>query len=224
MARRRNAASKKKRAQLTDEETEIAAARMMAAAQAHQRASVWCFDKPDAKPPNIDAFFFPTVSFELLLLSVEQSLRLLLLLHFSIIRDDTDHNPHVLYGDILNKSGSKVGIRHRIISRMNSLGQTEGIDSVSEKELRACLSKHDSSYLNVRYFDLNRQARLNNKWGFSPRDVQILHCLALALIGLNMDEMKERGIRALLSMSRIPESEMTEEMKELKDRFITKPS
>ena len=224
MARRRNAASKKKRAQLTDEETEIAAARMMAAAQAHQRASVWCFDKPDAKPPNIDAFFFPTVSFELLLLSVEQSLRLLLLLHFSIIRDDTDHNPHVLYGDILNKSGSKVGIRHRIISRMNSLGQTEGIDSVSEKELRACLSKHDSSYLNVRYFDLNLQARLNNKWGFSPRDVQILHCLALALIGLNMDEMKERGIRALLSMSRIPESEMTEEMKELKDRFITKPS
>ena len=73
---------------------------MMAAAQAHQRASGWCMDKPDAKPPNIDSFLFGAVSFELILLSVEQSLRLLLVLHFGIIRDDTNHNPHVLYGTV----------------------------------------------------------------------------------------------------------------------------
>ncbi len=204
---------------LTAEEIEVAAARMMAAAQAHQRASGWCMDKRDAKPPNIDFFFSRVVSFELILLSVEQSLRLLLLLHYSIVRDDTNHNPHVLYKAMQNKSGGKEGIRHDIISKMSVLGHTQGIDPISERELVACLRKHDSSYSNFRYFQLDRQARLNKKWEFSQRDVQILHCLALALISLNMDEMGKRGIGAFLSMRPVLESEMTEELKALKNRI-----
>ena len=221
MAKRRKTASRDKRVKLTAEEIEVAAARMMAAAQAHQRASGWCMDKPDAKPPNIDAFFFTIVSFELVLLSVEQSLRLLLLLHYSIVRDDTNHNPRVLYGVVRNKSGDKEGIRCDITNKMNELGQTEGIAPIFEKELVACLNKHDSSYSNFRYFQLDHRAKLNNQWEFSQRDVQILHCLALALISLNMDEMRKRGIDALLSMSRVPESEMTQELKALRDRLIS---
>ena len=104
---------------------------------------------------------------------------------------------------------------------MNVLGRTKGIDPISEKELVACLKKHDSSYSNFRYFQLDHQARLNKKWEFSIRDVQILHCLALALICLNLDEMGRRGIRGLLSMSRVPESAMTEERKALKDRMMS---
>ena len=222
MARRRRTASKGKRVPLTVEEIEIAAARMMAAAQAHQRVATWCMDKSDAKPPNIDAFFFPIVSFELVLLSIEQSLRLLLLLHYSIVRDDTNHNSYVLYREVRNKSGGKEGIRSDIISKMNVLGQTEGADPFSEKELVSCLKKHDSSYSNFRYFQLDHQARLNKKWGFSKRDVQIIHCLALALIHMNMGEMMRRGIGALLSMSLVPESEMTEELKDLRDHITSK--
>ena len=219
MARRRKTLNNDEQVKLTAEEIEIAAARMMAAAQAHQRASTWCMDKPDAKPPNIDSFFLQVVSFELVLLSVEQSLRLLLLLHYSIVRDDTNHNPQVLYKAIRNKSGGAEGIRHDIINEMNVFGQTIGVNPISEKELVACLRKHDSSYSNFRYFQLDHQARLNKTWDFSPRDVQVLHCLALALISLNMAEMKKRGIGVLLSMSRVPESEMTEELKALKDRM-----
>ena len=70
MARRRTTASQAERARLTAEETNIAAQRMMAAAQAHQRAATWCMEKPDAKPPNIDTFFFLSVAFELVLLSL----------------------------------------------------------------------------------------------------------------------------------------------------------
>ena len=88
MASRRNAISKGKIG-LSREETEIAARQMMYAAQAHQRTSVYCKDNPDAKPPNIDFLYYMVVSFELVLLSVEQSLRLLLLLHYSSIRSDT---------------------------------------------------------------------------------------------------------------------------------------
>ena len=219
MPSRRKAASKNKVVKLTAEEIEIAAARMMAAAQAHQRASSWCKDKPDAKPPNIDALFFDVVSFELILLSVEQSLRLTLLLNHSIVRSDTNHNPYVLYGTLQNKSGGKIGIRQDIISKMNALGQTRGLAPFSERELVACLKKHDSSYTNFRYFQLDHQATLNKKWEYSRRDVQILHCLALALISLNMDEIERRGFRVWQSMSPVPESELTEELKALKERI-----
>ena len=220
MARRRATASRSKRVELIPEETAIAASRMMAAAQAHQRASAWCTENPDAKPPNIDSLFFSAVSFELVLLSVEQSLRLLLLLHYSTIRSDTNHNPRVLYAAIRNKSGGKDGIRNDIISSMTAIGQLRGITPFSERELLACLNKHDSSYSDFRYFQLDRQARLNKRWDFSPRDVQILHSLALALIALNMGEMQRRGIKAILSMSRVPQSEMTEELEALKDRLL----
>ena len=174
-------------------------------------------EKPDAKPPNIDAFFFLTVSFELVLLSTEQSLRLLLLLHYSVVR--TGHNLHALYNDVRKKSEGRAGIRRDVIGKMNALGRSERIDPFSEEELVACLRKHNSSYSNFRYFQLHRQARLNEKWGFSQRDIQTLHCLALALIYLNMDEMRRRGIGALLSMSRVPASEMTEELTDLQNRM-----
>ena len=222
MARRRRAADRDIPTRLTDEEIKVAASRMMAAAQAHQRASGWCMDKPDAKPPSIDAFFFPAVSFELILLSVEQSLRLMLLLHYSIIRDDTNHNPHVLYGTIRNRSGGKEGLRSNIVSKMNELGQTAGIRSISEKDLIACLRKHDSSYSNFRYFHLDHQGRLNQQWDLTQRDVQIIHCIALALIYLNWAEMGRQGIGAMQSMSRVPESRMTDELKELEVRLTSK--
>ena len=218
MAARRKLA-KVDQVELTMEEVKTAAPRMMAAAQAHQRASGWCMDKPDARPPNIDFFIFNAVSFELILLSVEQSLRLLLLLYYGIVRDDTNHNPHVLYGTVRNRSGGKEGVRDKLVDKMNELGNTKNIKPIAEKELVACLRKHDSSYSNFRYFQLDRQAKLNASWEFSARDAQIIHCLALALINLNMDEMRKQGIPAMLSMSAVPESEMTEDLRALKERL-----
>ena len=177
-------------------------------------------DKPDAKPPSVDFIFFATVSFELVLLSVEQSLRLLFLLHYSIVRNDKNHNLHVLYRALQNKSG-KQGIRQEIVNRINELGQTKEIDSIDEEDLVACFKKHTSSYSNFRYFQLDRYARLNKKWEFSSRDDQILYCLAVGLIDLNMDEMERRDITPISSMRRIPKSEMTEELKALVDRLVS---
>ena len=176
-------------------------------------------DKPDAKPPNIDSFFFTVVSFELVLLSLEQSLRLLLLLHYSVVRDDTNHSPNVLYKALLNQSGSEDGIRADIVKKANKLAQPKGIAPITEKEVVACLRKHDSSYSNFRFFQLDHHGRLNMKFEVTKQDVQIVHPLALALIHLNSDEMSRRGIGALLSMSQVAESEMTEELKALKQHL-----
>ncbi len=197
-----------------------AATRYMAGAQAHQRASGWCLDKRDAKPPSIDTlFFFPTVSFELILLSVEQSLRLVLLLHYSIVRDDTNHMPHLLYNNLQNKSRDSEGVRSAIIEKSNAYGGQHNIPGITEKEVVACLKKHRGSYTNCRYFQLNRQGKLNEKFGYSGRDVQILHCLALGLIHVNMDEMQRRKIPVFASISRVPESEMTDELRALKSQM-----
>ena len=78
---------------------------------------------------------------------------------------------------------------------------------------------HDSSYTDTRYFLLDHQAKTKNKWEILPREIQIFHCLALALITLNMDEMKRQSINFSLSMSLLPESEMTEEEKVIKERL-----
>ena len=218
MARRNK--TDKNRKPLTAEETTVAAQRMMASAQAHQRTSTWCMDNPDAEPPNIDSFFFSTVSLELILISVEQSLRLLLLLHYSTIRDDTDHVPKVLYRAMLNKSGEKDDdIRTEIVDAANSLRATKGLPEMTEKDIVSCLERHNSSYTNFRHFQLNRQGKLNPKFSYTGRDMQILHCLALGLIKLNMDEMVRRNINVIASMSVVPESEMTDALRALKEHL-----
>ena len=65
-----------------------------------------------------------------------------------------------------------------IVRQMNAIGETSGIEGFSDEELRKCLNKHDSSYSNFRYFQSNRQGKLKHQWKLSPRDVQIMHCVA----------------------------------------------
>ena len=195
------------RAKPTEEEKKTAAARLMLAAKAHQLASTHCFERPATTPPAAKDFLFPLVSFELILLSVEQSLRLLLLLHYSIVRDS--HSPYVLYGTLKKKSGGKEGIRQDIIRDMNERGQPLGIDTISEKDLDACFSKHDSSYSDTRYFWLDHQAKIKNGGEILSREVHIFHLLAVVLVTLNEGEMERQGIS--LRMSIEPGSEMGEE-------------
>ena len=203
----------KRPVKLNEQDKKMAVTRLMDGAQAHQRASVYCMDKPDAKPPNIDWFYFNVVSLELILMSIEQSLRLLLLLHYDITRADTGHVPAVLYKAIRNKSCGKAGIRSDIVAMANAFGGTRGITAMGEKEIRKCLRKHDSSYANCRHFQLNKHGGLNPEFEFKPREVQVLHCLALGLIKLNMDEIAERKLPGGSSMSVVPESERTNELR-----------
>ena len=96
----RNSASQQT---LTHEGVKVAAQKMMWGAQAHQRASAYCQDNPNAKAPSEDWLFFSVVSFELILHSIEQSLRLMLLIHYSTLRPR--HNIFALYNKMSNKSG-----------------------------------------------------------------------------------------------------------------------
>ena len=152
-------------------------------------------------------------------MSLEQSLRLLLLLHYGNIRDSTDHAPRVLYKAISQKSGSKEGIRAKIVCCANKIGAQNDISPMTEKDIKLCLKNHNSSYTNFRHFQLNRQGRLNPDFGFKNRELQIIHVLTLALLKMNEITMKERKIGWHSSMTKIPESEMTDELRALWKRL-----
>lgn len=190
---------------------------MMTGALAHQRTSKYCFENPHAKPPSMDGLFFPAVSFELLLNSIEQSIRLILLMHYSILQPT--HNIYALYKKVINKSHSKEGIRSKIVNSVNTCLRSINSETITEKDILTCLKKHDSSYSSFRYFGLNEDGRQSLKWEIKPYEVKLLHCFALALIENNNNEMQTRNIGVGTSLKEVPESEMTDDLRDLITRM-----
>ena len=155
--------------------------RTMMAAEAHRIASDSCLSS-SLSSSDTDNFFLRVVSFELLLVSVEQSLRLLLLLRFSIFPKNPKHNLFDLYGKLGEKDAGKEWIIEGIIAVMNA---RKKVSPTSEEELAACLKEHCSSYSNTKYFQVKRGGELSKNFGHSTREREILHCFALVLIDVN---------------------------------------
>ena len=160
---------------LTDEQTTQAISRMMLGAEAHFHASIYCQNNPDAKPPKKEGLYFIIVSYELLFMSIEQSLRLSLLMKHSL-RDST-HNIHALYIKLLRKNKND-----------------EEMKFATDVNIKKCLKKHASSYGIFRYVGLKRNAQLSSEWGITSDEGKILYCLAKNLLKMNSDEMCRRGI------------------------------
>ena len=155
--------------------------RTMMAAEAHRIASDSCLSTSRSSSDTHN-FFLRVVSFELLLVSVEQSLRLLLLLRFSIFPKNPNHNLFDLYEKLGEKDADKEWIIKGIIAVMNA---RKNVSPTSEEELAACLKEHCSSYSNTKYFQVNRQGKLSKNFGHSTREREILHYFALVLIDVN---------------------------------------
>ena len=195
---------------------------MMASAQAHKEASVLCHDEGNNQnPPTGRTFFLNVVSFEMILLSIEQSMKLSLMLHFSHTPDKT-HDIYDLFNDITDKSGNLKGLQRKILSSANKIGSTQDIPTISEDELKKIFKRHKSSYLNVRYFGLDKQFQ-SQKWEIRTRDIQVMHCIAWGFVDVNSHKMQELGINpfSLGEAQKIPESEMTDELKKIKQRILT---
>ena len=153
----------------------------MMAAEAHRIASDSCLSASRSSSDTHN-FFLLVVSFELLLVSVEQSLRLLLLLRSSIFPKNPNHNLFDLYKKLGEEETDKEWIIKGIIAVMNT---RKKVNPTSEEELAACLKEHCSSYSNTKYFQVNRQGKLSRNFGYSTREREILHCFALVLIDVN---------------------------------------
>ena len=174
---------------LTVQQRKKAARQLMTAAQAHKNASQWCSERSVTDPLTMDVFYSLVVSFEMVLLSVEQSLKLLLLLRYGIFKPI--HNLQTLYALIYSHDKCGEDVVDPIVRRMNELTQAdENIEEFSEKELADCLQDHNSSYETLRYFWLPKQvASEYNAPPVSQRDRQIMQSFAQSLIAVNLEYM-----------------------------------
>ena len=90
---------------------------------------------------------------------------------------------------------------------------------VGEGDIRACLKKHNSSYVNFRYFNLDSKGRISDVWEIKAYEVQVLNCLAYALLQVVRDEMRKKGMSVLGSMSLVRESDMSDDVKAMVARM-----
>ena len=177
---------------LTPDQEEIAQW-IMASSMAHYASGMLCtneaFDSIKASDSDF-ASCYTLVSFELNLLSVELSLRLLLFVHF--LENIESHNLKHLYDEI-KKRNSK-GLCKKIIQETNRLTKIKNFDPICEKELKDCLNEHAKTYVDIRYFRVDKGWKDLVEQGFSIRDREIMNCLGKALLMLNADELQRRSI------------------------------
>ena len=212
MSTRRKAKDEDKWIILSSEKRKNVEIRLLAAAETHRLVSFLCADTPNSNRFYIP--FFNVVSFQLTLVSVEQSLRLLFVVLFSLFPKKPNHNLHSTYKALQEKSAGEEGLCKEIIRRLNDCAKRENMSLISEEEISeevlvACLEKHRSSYLNTKYFQVDTKGELYEGIEVHGRGREILYSFALALVALDKYEIAKRDYKTLLGHS--PEPEMTEE-------------
>ena len=195
---------------------------MMSAAQAHREASVVCIeDSHKHYPMTTRTYYLMLASFELLLLSVEQSMKLFVMLYCSH-KPKPNHRIKDLLNYIIIKGGNSNRLFREILDSANKIGAPEKISPISEDEVKRTIGRHKSSYTDFRYFGLDTRFNVAslNKQTISGRDQQVMHCMALGLMAVNMQKIEEKGIkiRPLMGVARkVSESEMTDELRALRE-------
>ena len=76
---------------LNPEQFKKATQLMMMGALAHQRASTYCLDNPETKPPSANVLYFSTVSFELILFFYRTILKTSFATSIFNFKADTQH-------------------------------------------------------------------------------------------------------------------------------------
>ena len=128
---------------------------MMMAAIAHYTTSVYCLDAPQAKASSMGKYYFHIVAFELMLLSIEHSLKLTLFLETSSF--PPKHNIFKLYKQVVREENFDDNFQHEVIRSVNHHASSISLPHIEEDSILRCLEKHDSSYMNFRYFGVRKK-------------------------------------------------------------------
>lgn len=180
------------------------------AALYHRDAAIHLFEKFNAQRPEVSGAFFPVfmevVAFELLLLSVEQSLKVLLLLHDPNYLPKENHDIHKLLIMVEEKSNTKkVNASHRnLFKKLLVKINKERIDyakvhkisagkPITKDELKDTFKAHADSYTNYRYFGVTKDLS-QRPINLENRMEAILHAAALILAKINLAKMEQEGL------------------------------
>ena len=166
----------------------------MIASVVHHLVALSCQNQALEKKEQGDsdfAFYFTVAAFESALLSIEQSLKLILFLQFSVpLNELKSHKLLPLY----EKIEEEKGLCDRIIQIVNSYAGKRRYHSISKEELKACLETHSSTYERIRYLYVNTQGKVEDFPDIPPSEARIIDCLRQSLVHLNMEELNDRGI------------------------------
>ena len=178
----------------TPTEFETVSLRLFGAAWAHVRSAVYCRSNPAAKSPSTDEEFFKRVSSELLLLSVEQSLKLIL--YLKDVCFDIDHDLYQLYAKTASIQDAHDGnsLIGTVVRLMDEMGRARGYSGFTEEEVCNCLKVHRSLYKDLRYFGVDRKLRPIELRSVQCKDYQTIQWLSLSLIATNLLALRSHEI------------------------------
>ena len=172
---------------------------MMVASVSHHQSSIFCAnqarEKKEIEKDEDFAVYFTAVAYELTLLSIEQSLKLVLALFSIPFEENTsNHKLHSLYKQIQEEGEN---LPKRIIKEVNFWAYEKKYNLISKEELETCLENNNDTYAKTRYLFVNKQGKAEDfpkNWK-DRRDGEILTCLRQGLVSLNMKELNKRGIK-----------------------------
>ena len=187
----------------SDAEFRAVAQAMMMAAQAHHQAAELCLNSLNGRPVDHYLFYFSAVSAELLLLSIEQSLKLTLVLNevpLAKRNSKPDHDIFKLYEKLICYCKGEKDIPSEIVRITNAYASRYGFPQVREVGISKCIEKHKLSYVGIRYFGVDKSFSSVPDIEFDWDDLRLLSCLCPGLIEINIDQMKKCGIPSRLSL------------------------
>ena len=156
------------------------------AALMHTEAAFCLANNSDTKLTTARDMFLQIVHVELLLLSIEQSIKVFILLGGK--NPPTKHNLDLLLSRVNNK----------FLNKAIQLGNQHTkypvpLSAVSIKEVEATIKKQSDSYERIRYFGLSKKF-VSESFGYEPREAQILHVLAVGFLNENHKNMRAAGL------------------------------
>ena len=169
------------------------ARRMMNSAMIHQHISAYCIHQPSIKawPFDTRPDVFLAISFELCLFSIEQSFRLLFLLHLSRLLKITNHRFHALFNAIREECGET--LCRQIVSEANRI--TGNVHSISEKEIQNTLKRYNNAYSDLRYSRVDKKGKSQPVFCVKSRERFLIKYLSIALININIKKMDDHGLK-----------------------------
>ena len=147
-------------------------------------------------------FHFATVAAELLLHSIEQSLKLTLALGQVPTEELSkfDHDIHKLYKEVIGDHTREMDTKGEIVRITNIYTSRYGFTPVNEADIKGCINKHRSSYVSFRYFGVPKNFSSVPSWKLDWDDLRLLACLCPSLIEINICQATKSGIRVQPSL------------------------
>lgn len=188
---------------------------LMSMAKAHHQAFFACFEYSDSiEKDNADWVFIRIVSVSQLLLSIEQSLKVMLYWHDR--RIEKTHDILKLYERAKSSAQTRISGWEVVIRRANKIAKENNVPQITDHDIEYLIDRVKGLYSDIRYgVDIKGQIA---SWSFTNREIRVLACFSLGLLGANGKLLEAEGI-GRGRLARLSESEITPDQQRAVDNL-----